>query len=236
MTGTLSLGVDSTEATGTFRVGVRFRQAADILKRISELRDIPISVFDPESSVPHIDRVMNWLPFATIPRFSSGRSLFSRRDSLSTSIVRPVENRREDSRLAVAGRRVGMAQQDWILVNMSESGMAIRVWGEAPFARDEEYVISLRAGAQRVEVEGRVRWTRSSWHRDLLSADRRAYCQTAGFSIADDGTAEQQGRWQALREIAQEKSVRVEIGLVTQYRQPRRDAVVVPFRLRVSSS
>jgi hypothetical protein len=199
-------------------------------------RNIAKSLFDPNSDLSDIGRAMNWLRLGAPSRPSSGRFVFDSRDTLSKSIVRQVEKRREDGRLAIAGKRAGMAQQDWILVNTSEGGMAIRVWGRAPFARGEKYVVSIRAGALRVEVEGRVCWTRSSWHRDLLGGDRKAYCQTAGFAVGEGLTAEQESGWQTLREMAEERSVRLVIGLVSQHREPRRDGVVVPFRLRAASS
>ena len=96
-------------------------------------------------------------------------------------------------------------------------------------------MISLRAGTVWVEVEGRVCWTRSSWHRDPLTSDRQAYCQTAGFIIGEELSAEQEGRWQTLRETVQNGSAQLEIGLVFQLRELRRDRVVVPFRLRAAS-
>lgn len=194
-----------------------------------------ISVFDHTSTVNHIVRVMNWPTFGTTSRQTSGRELLDHRESLSTSIFRAVENRREDGRLAIAGKRNGVARQDWVLVNMSQTGMAIRVWGRAPFARGEKFTISLRSNGTRAEVEGRVCWTRSSWHGDQAGQTGKGYCQTAGFVISEDLSEEQESSWQALQELAQNGSDQLEIGLVSQLREPRRDSVVVPFRLRTAS-
>ena len=195
-----------------------------------------ISVFDQDPDLSDIDAMMDWLRLGSRSRNESGRVLLDSRESLSSSIVRAVENRRDDGRLAVAGKRAGMGGQDWVLVNTSQRGMAIRVWGRAPFARGERYTISLRAGAVRAEVEGRVCWTRSSWHRDLFGGGRQAYCQTAGFSVGDNLSVEQVQRWLAVQELAEERSVRLEIGLVTQYRQAKRNGVVVPFKLRAATN
>lgn len=195
-----------------------------------------ICAFDHTSTVDHIERVMNWPTIGATSRQTSGRELLDNRESLSISIFRAVGNRRGDGRLAIAGKRNGVAQQDWVLVNMSQTGMAIRVWGRAPFARGEKFTISLRSGATRAEVEGRVCWTRSSWHGELTGPERRAYCQTAGFVIDEAVSTEQEGPWQALHEIAFNGSDQLEIGLVLQLREPRRDRVVVPFRLRAASS
>ena len=173
---------------------------------------------------------MNWLRFGTASRTSSDRPLADNAESLSAAVEQLNENRR-DGRVATAGRRTGMARQDWILVNLSQKGLAIRVWGRAPFARAEKYVISIRSGALRAEVEGQVRWTHSSWHRDP-----QVYCQTAGFEVCDGLTAEQILRWVRLQDLAARGSVQLEVGLVTQYRRPRRDGVVVPFRLRAAAS
>ena len=194
-----------------------------------------ISVFDHTSTVDHIEGVMKWPTLGAPSRQTSGRDLLDNRESLSTSIFRAVENRRGDGRLAIAGKRNGVARQSWVLVNMSQTGMAIRVWGRAPFARGEKFTISLRSNGTRAEVEGRVCWTRSSWHGDATGLERKAYCQTAGLVI-DEGTSdEQRGSWQALQEIALNSSDQLEIGLVSQLREPRRDSVVVPFRLRTAS-
>ena len=194
-----------------------------------------ISVFDHTSTVDHIERVMNWPTFGATPRQTSGRELLDNRESLSTSIFRAVGNRRGDGRLAIAGKRNGVAQQDWVLVNMSQTGMAIRVWGRAPFARGEKFTISLRSNGTRAEVEGRVCWTRSSWHGDQAGQTGKAYCQTAGFVIDEEPSEDQEESWKALQEIALSGSDQLEIGLVSQLREPRRDSVVVPFRLRTAS-
>lgn len=195
--------------------------------------NMAISVFDDTSIVAHIDRDMIWLPFGATSRPTSGRELLTHREALSTSILRAVENRRGDGRLTVAAN--GFAQQDWVLVNMSPTGIAIRVWGRTPFARGERFTISLRAGAKWVKVEGRVCWTRSCWHRDLLGPDGHAYCQTAGFDVGEELAAESERSWQTLQQTIQVGSAELEIGLVSQLREPRRDPVVVPFRLRAAS-
>jgi hypothetical protein len=179
---------------------------------------------------------MNWLRFGTASQTDKNRLPADVSESHSAALDRLTENRRSDGRLVTAGRRNGLLRQDWILVNFSPNGLAIRVWGRAPFARAEKYVISIRSGALWAEVEGQVRWTLSSWHPDRPGAGRQSYCQTAGFEVCEGLSAEQTLRWVRLQDLAARGSVQLDIGLVTQHRRTRRDGVVVPFRLRAAAS
>ena len=159
---------------------------------------------------------------------AAGRGQSGSGRSLPSAIVSATKDRRYDGRLLVAREFTGVARQGWSLVDMSRSGIAIRAWGRATFARGERYAISLRAGAVEADVEGHVRWTRSSWYRGLLEAERQAYSQTAGFAISADLTTEQEQSWHLLRrEIEQE--AQLDLRLVSEPRLPYPEWVVVPI-------
>jgi hypothetical protein len=69
----------------------------------------------------------------------------------------------------------------------------------------------------------------------MLGPDGHAYYQTAGFDVGEELAAESERSWQTLQQTIQVGSAELEIGLVSQLREPRRDPVVVPFRLRAAS-
>lgn len=145
----------------------------------------------------------------------AGRVALASRTSLSTSILRVVENRRTADRLAVAGSRTLPGQQGLDVVDLSTTGLAIRVWGKAAFARGERYSISLRVGQARIEIEGQVCWTRSDWDHGLSAGRRGAFFQTAGFALSDGLDRETAHLWRVIGEAVQRESTRPEIGLVS---------------------
>ena len=140
---------------------------------------------------------------------SPRKSLASDRESLALSLTQARE-RRGEFRLLSPTLEIGTAPAGEMLLNVSRSGLAVGA-KKCTFARGELYRLTLGDGSNQAKLEGRVRWTRSTWPREANTSDTNGYFQTAGLAIAEPLSREQEERWRIVRESVQEGQVTLEV-------------------------
>lgn len=123
---------------------------------------------------------------------------------MTATIAPTAIDRRAEFRLFQPGFEGIFADSGEILLNMSQSGVAIGVRHKAAFARGERYVVTLQEGETRADIEGRVCWTRSIWHRQSPGNGRSEYFQTAGLAIANALSPAEEESWKTLLQRVQD--------------------------------
>jgi hypothetical protein len=111
------------------------------------------------------------------------KSLREIREALTNSIPLDYDERRVEPRLAVFGNQSPSFSPAGVLLDLSETGMAIEAPSICRYARGELHRFTLCAGAGTVELDGRVCWTRSAW-KDGIRVGKRDYWQTAGLKFS----------------------------------------------------
>ena len=144
---------------------------------------------------------------------SAAAALKRDRELLTATIAPSVVDRRGEFRLFHPGFDGVLSESGEILLNMSRSGLAIGVRHKAAFARGERYRVLLQEGDTRADVEGRVCWTRSIWHRETPGNGRTEYFQTAGLAIAGFASPDEEENWHTLRQLVQEGVTSLEMRL-----------------------
>ena len=114
-----------------------------------------------------------------------------------------IPERRSESRLALPKGSVSSPLGSGRILDISSGGVRVEINTRCVFARGETHRLVLSDLLESVEVEGRVRWTQSSW-RDSLPSQNSEYIQIAGIAFSRLITDQPAGIWSGLmRKMAQ---------------------------------
>ncbi len=153
---------------------------------------------------------MAWKNLRARALASPRQALRRARDTLVLSLTQP-EERRGEFRLLSPARGSRMTPRGQMLLNVSRSGIAVGIRKKCAFARGETYRVSLDDGTIQADLEGRVCWTRSTWPRKSADSEEGEYFQAAGLVFARPLTADQEERWQSLRDLVQDGSAELDL-------------------------
>lgn len=108
-----------------------------------------------------------------------------------------MPERRKKTRLALPKGSVSGIQGSGRILDISSAGVRIEVDTRCVFARGELHRLVLSDLLESVEVEGQVRWTRSSW-RNSTPANGGEYVQQAGLAFSRLLSDKPGGIWSSL--------------------------------------
>lgn len=129
---------------------------------------------------------------------------------LANSISRSSFERRIETRLAVSRPAPGMESPAGTLLDLSSSGLAMEAPSVCRYARGELHRITLQVAAGSVELDGWVRWTRSSWSHNGQKGGN-TYVQTAGLEFSDRMSQDSHDILRILRGMIENQNVAVEV-------------------------
>lgn len=170
-----------------------------------------------------------------LPKRLANRKLFERRRTLEGSIPIALAERRYERRLEVPERESSRFMRSGLLLNLSESGFAVEMPQRCRFARGEAHRLSLKVGAGTVDVDGKVRWTRSVWETGD-NTDESRYAQVAGFEIMDSVTDDALSILNIMRGMVNDSKVAVEVSdaiLLDRWSSPKDESKSTYARLRI---
>ena len=105
-----------------------------------------------------------------------------------------IPERRSEIRLALPKGSVSSPLGAGRILDISSGGVRVEINTRCVFARGETHRLVLSDLLESVEVEGRVRWTQSSW-RDSLPSQNSEYIQIAGIAFSRLITDQPAGIW-----------------------------------------
>ena len=107
-----------------------------------------------------------------------------------------MSERRSEIRLALPKGSVGGIRGSGKILDVSPTGVRVEVSSRCVFARGETHRLVLSDFLESVEVEGRVRWTQSSWR--TRQSQESEYFQIAGLAFSRLLSERPEGVWSGL--------------------------------------